>query len=237
MPHFTWFSSARGFSTRVNFCKNLAKRLRNAAFIVLLLRRMDCVVIEHCLVPRNGSMLKPTLEVKQKGDEAARTIALRSLFDSEEGPLLRYAFSLTGRRAVAEDIVQEAFLKLHSDWEKVDEPRAWIFRAVRNRAFNYLRKSKREVLLGPEDGSASDDAGDATPEAMMQRMETIGALRQMLSELDEADQQIVKLKYFQNLKYREISERTGLTVGNVGYRLHHILKQLGDKLRPLGIDE
>ena len=182
-------------------------------------------------------MLKPTPEVKRAPDQGEQALALRSLFDSEEGPLLRYAFSFVGRRAVAEDIVQDAFLKLHSDWEKVDEPRAWIFRAVRNRAFNYLRKSKREVLRGREDDSASEDADDVTPEAMMQRMETIGALRQMLTELDEADRKIVKLKYFDNLKYREISERTGLTVGNVGYRLHHILKQLGERLRPLGIDE
>ena len=59
----------------------------------------------------------------------------------------------------------------------------------------------------------------------------------MLEELDEADRQLVKLKYFSNLKYREISSETGLNVGNIGYRLHHILKELADKLRKLGFDE
>ena len=42
---------------------------------------------------------------------------------------------------------------------------------------------------------------------------------------------------FEGLKYRDISTRTGLSVSNVGYRLHHILKELARKLRPLGIDE
>ncbi len=44
------------------------------------------------------------------------------------------------------------------------------------------------------------------------------------------------MKYFEELKYAEISERTGLSIGNVGYRLHHILKRLADKLRKLGIE-
>ena len=55
--------------------------------------------------------------------------------------------------------------------------------------------------------------------------------------LEEADRQLVHLKYFEDLKYREISTRTGLSIGNVGYRLHHILKQLAGKLRQFGIEE
>jgi RNA polymerase sigma-70 factor (ECF subfamily) len=62
-------------------------------------------------------------------------------------------------------------------------------------------------------------------------------VRQSLEELDESDRQLVKLKYFSDLKYRDISTETGLNIGNVGYRLHHILKELADKLRKLGFDE
>ena len=47
----------------------------------------------------------------------------------------------------------------------------------------------------------------------------------------------MKLKYFEDLKYREISTQTGLNIGNVGYRLHHILKELAARLRKLGFDE
>ena len=58
----------------------------------------------------------------------------------------------------------------------------------------------------------------------------------MVEELNETDRQLVKLKYYEDLKYRDISEKTGLSVSNVGYRLHHILKELASKLRSLGID-
>ena len=67
-------------------------------------------------------------------------------------------------------------------------------------------------------------------------MEAAGTLRLILEELSEADRQLVNLKYFESLKYRDISERTGLSISNVGYRLHHILKELAQKLDQLGID-
>ena len=60
---------------------------------------------------------------------------------------------------------------------------------------------------------------------------------QFILRIDDTDQQLVKLKYFEGLKYRDISAQTGLSISNVGYRLHHILKKLAGQLRPLGIDE
>ena len=60
--------------------------------------------------------------------------SLAAVFEAEESPLLRYAFGLVGRRAVAEDLVQDAFLRLHEHWEDVRQPRPWLFRCVRHRA-------------------------------------------------------------------------------------------------------
>ena len=181
-------------------------------------------------------MLKPTPRVKRSETEEMSELTLRSLFESEETPLLRYAFSLTGRRAVAEEIVQEVFLQLHSRWDEVDSPKAWLYRSVRNSAFNHLRDNKREVFSNDEVTMPSPNTDDDAPDAMLVRMEAVGALRQSLMELDDSDRQLIKLKYFEGLKYGDISAQTGLSVGNVGYRLHHILKGLAAKLEPLGID-
>ncbi len=181
-------------------------------------------------------MLKPTSDVNESGSPPASEVSLRTLFDREESNLLRYAYSLTGRRAVAEEIVQEVFLQLHENWEQVETPRSWLYRSARNSAFQYLRKSRRELLQGNDEVEPVQDKHDQSPEALTARMEACAALRSLLAELTPSDQQLVRLKYFEGLKYREISERTGLTVSNVGYRLHHILKQLAGKLIPLGID-
>ena len=203
---------------------------------VLSLGEDELAVNPNCQAQRIKIMLEPIPRVNQSGAQGVSRLTLRTLFATEETPLLRYAFSLIGRRAVAEEIVQEVFLQLHTHWDNVQSPRAWLFRSVRNRAYNHIRDNKREILNSDDSKTQSPNAEDKTPEALLLRMEATGALRQIVEELDETDRQLVKLKYFENLKYRDISAQTGLSISNVGYRLHHILKELAVKLRPLGID-
>jgi len=180
----------------------------------------------------------PASSSPRPSSKPGQPLTLRELFDAEETPLLRYAFSLTGRRAIAEEIVQEVFLQLHTHWEEVEQTRAWLFRSVRNRSYNHQRDHKREILTDEDQSSQSvdPDAEDEAPDALLQRMEAAGYLRLIVEELDEVDRQLVELKYFDDLKYRDISDQTGLSISNVGYRLHHILKELAEKLRQLGID-
>jgi len=158
---------------------------------------------------------------------------LRQVFANEESALLRYAYGLVGQRETAEDLVQEAFLKLHAHWDDVENPRAWLFRAIRNLALNHIRDHKRETPLdnGHEWHSDSPD-----PEQTLGRLEAVGTLQLLISELDPDDRQLISLKYHENLKYDQISQRTGLSVGNVGYKLHYALKQLADSLRKLGVE-
>jgi len=185
-------------------------------------------------------MLKHSSADETADGQGEPGLSLPQLFDAEESGLLKYAFRLVGRRAVAEEIVQEVFLQLHSRWAEVKQPRHWLYRSVRNRAFNYARDNRREVLADQAACFASaspDGSGDETPEELILRIETAGVLRQTIDSLAEQDRKLVELKYFRGRSYKQISEMTGLSVGNVGYRLHHILKQLAGRLRDLGIDE
>ncbi len=188
-------------------------------------------------VQRDEAMLKSTEEVNLTDLPEMGAPTLRTLFDSEESNLLRFAFSLTGRKAVAEEIVQEVFLQLHAKWGAVREPRAWLFRSVRNQAFHYLRKSRRETLGSDDDTTKIADSLSETPDELVARMETVAELRQLVSKLPEKDRRLVQLKYFEDLKYRDISQRTGLTISNVGYRLHQVLKKLAVGLLPRGVEE
>ena len=56
----------------------------------------------------------------------AKPDSIVAVFESEESGLLGYAIGLVGRRSVAEEIVQETFLRLHQVWSEVDNPRAWL---------------------------------------------------------------------------------------------------------------
>ncbi len=158
---------------------------------------------------------------------------LQEVFASEESPLLRYAHGLVGQRETAEDLVQDAFLKLHAHWDDVTHPRAWLFRSIRNLALNHLRDHQREAPINP-DHEWQHDSPD--PDQALGKLEAIGTLQLLVSELEPADRNLIALKYHDHLKYDQISQRTGLSVGNVGYKLHHTLKHLAESLRRLGIE-
>jgi RNA polymerase sigma factor (sigma-70 family) len=158
---------------------------------------------------------------------------LRAVFDAEESPLLRFAYSLVGQRETAEDLVQDAFIRLHTHWEEVANPRAWLFRSIRNLALNHLRDHRRESPLDP---SVDPPDSSPNPDQTLGKLEAIGTLQLLIAELPPEERQLIRLKYHQDLRYEQISTQTGLSIGNVGYKLHHLLKSLADSLRRMGID-
>src|SRR5688572_31043369 len=67
------------------------------------------------------------------------------LFAALESPLLSYALRLVRERGVAEDVVQEAFMKLHAQFDEVREPRRWLYRTVHNLALNHQRRAGKII--------------------------------------------------------------------------------------------
>lgn len=157
---------------------------------------------------------------------------LAELFQAEESAILGFAIGLVGRRSVAEELVQEAFLRLHRIWEQVENPRGWLYRSLRNLALNHIRDNSRETVTDTIEGTAED----SLPDEVLGRMEAVGMVQLLMAEMPVEDQALLRLKYQDDLKYEDISRKTGLSVSNVGYKLHHLLKELADRLRHAGID-
>ncbi len=159
---------------------------------------------------------------------------IEQVFADLESPLLAYARRLLGDFAVAEDVVQEAFMKLHTQFKKVLTPQPWLYRTVHNLAVDHQRRTNRIVLLGDaKDGDdLANDASDAQPmpDEQIARWEGVGLVRLVLETLDERSREIIRLRFYEDLSYKEISGRTGLTVGHVGYLLHHALKAMAVEL-------
>lgn len=164
---------------------------------------------------------------------------IEEVFIALEAPLLSYALRLTGKTELAEDVVQEAFMKLHAQFQEVREPRRWLYRTVHNLAMNQRRHSAKIVSLHQPDEHGATPDNDATdptlmPDEQIARWEGIGLVRLSLESLDERSRELIRLKFNEDLSYKEISVRTGLKAGHVGYLLHHALKAVAAELAKTG---
>ena len=161
---------------------------------------------------------------------------IEQVFAALESPLLVYAQRILGDFSQAEDVVQDAFMKLHAQFQKVTAPQAWLYRTVHNLAIDHQRRASKMVLVdasGSDEPSPVNDAADPQllPDEQIARWEGIGLVRLVLETLDERSRELVRLRFHEDLSYKEISERTGLTVGHVGYLLHHALKAMAVELQ------
>jgi len=180
------------------------------------------------------------MQPDQASTEPSGCETIEELFDALESPLLTYALRLVSQFSVAEDVVQEAFMKLHAQFDDVREPRRWLYRTVHNLAVNHIRDTAKIVSLdlsSEEDTVSSVETADPQPmpDEQIIRLEGIGLVRLSLETLDDRSREVIRLKFNEELSYKDISIRTGLSAGNVGYLLHHALKAIADELARNGV--
>lgn len=167
---------------------------------------------------------------------------IEELFEALESPLLNYARRLGAELSIAEETVQEAFMILHAQFGTVREPRRWLYRTVHNLTLNQRRHSDKNrplvaLINADSQSNANTDTTDPAlpPDEQIARTEGIGLVRLSIETLDVRSRELIHLRFGDDLSYKEISVRTGLTVGHVGYLLHHALKSMADELAKTGV--
>ena len=150
-------------------------------------------------------------------------------------------YRLTGRRDVAEDLLQETFLRVVRTIEQYEHAgrfEAWLFRIAANLARDRARKLGRRGTTGSLDEgsgsgmpSAATLAGDAGgPEQSLLRAEAGAELEAALSRLSDAEREIILLRHFSELSFREIADLLGVPLGTALARAHRALKRLKAEL-------
>lgn len=152
---------------------------------------------------------------------------MQELLRRFEIPLLQYATRITGDRERARDVVQETFIELQrSPREQLDHaPAKWLFTVCRNRALNVCRKEKRMTYLD-EEILDTHEGDEPAPFAQLEQKEATGFLLRIVATLPLRQQEVIQLKFQNDLSYQEIAEITKLSVSNVGVLLHTALKTL-----------
>ena len=171
-----------------------------------------------------------------------------SAFERDIVPHLASAYSLARwlvkDPAVAEDVVQDAFVRALGAFERFrgENPRAWLLQIVRNVALDAIERRRRHAtreVSGARDNEGADD-GDPLlqipdssddPEAALARSQDGRALDTLLAALPADLRECIVLRELEDLSYKEISEITGSPIGTVMSRLWRARRSLAAAAR------
>jgi RNA polymerase sigma-70 factor (ECF subfamily) len=159
---------------------------------------------------------------------------VRSTLREHEGPLVRYAASITGDVEQARDVVQDTFLRLcaQSPARLQGHVVEWLFTVCRHRALDVRRKESRMQPLH-DNHLAGCASADPPPSAAAEQAETQSRVLALLAVLPDNQREVVRLKFQNGLSYREISHITNLSVSHVGVLLHTAIKTMRQQFQAM----
>lgn len=152
---------------------------------------------------------------------------LGPLFDRYHVPLFDFLSRMTGNRQVAEDLVQEVFLrvlKYRGTYREGARFGTWIFSIARNVRTDYFSRREAAVPLSDEVLEAPDNSPG--PEGETEMDSESDQLRAALMKLREDRRELLILARYQCLRHEAIAELLDIDTGTVKVRLHRALKEL-----------
>ena len=152
--------------------------------------------------------------------------SIAELFDAHHRSLFRYLVRLCGDPDVAEDAIQETFMRLVEKPPRGPVERAWLFTVAKNSALEHLRtRSRRQRVLAAQGGRApvADPPHDPheTLEAHERQQIVLSALAALTTK-----ERIAVLMREEGFSHREIAAAVGTTTGSVGTLLARALIRL-----------
>ncbi|MFT5498181.1 MAG: RNA polymerase sigma factor (sigma-70 family) [Kiritimatiellia bacterium] len=179
------------------------------------------------------------LEIEALMNDASKTKEelVKMIMTHHESALLRYATRLVNDPNAAQDVVQNTFIKLYKGWDNGSRPdrhiKSWLYKVTHNNAVDYIRKENRVRDLHERHAEELESLKDHE-KTKLKREDAMNMALEHIHQLKPNEQQVVLLRLQEGLSYREISEITNETEGNVGYLLHHAVKKLSSSLREAG---
>ncbi len=155
-------------------------------------------------------------------DGDARAFAV--VFDRHAGVAFSLAYRMCGRRALAEEVVQEAFLSLWRSGARYERARgsvrSWVLAVVHHRAIDVLRHESARAGrdIHDEELGATLPAEQRT-ELEVERRSDARLVRGALEELPAEQRQVIELAYFSGFSHSEIAELLGIPAGTVKGRM------------------
>ncbi len=171
-------------------------------------------------------MLQPaTMRQSENALPAPFACALRA-WREHQSELKGYLIHRLGDRALAEDLLQDVFLKAMRAGERfcaLDNPRAWLFQVARNALVDHLRLA-RELVPLPDDLAVEEDEIRAPVDALAECLERV------LSELPPDDRDIIRRCDLEQTKLHVYAETHGLTLPATKSRIQRARQRMRDAM-------
>jgi RNA polymerase sigma-70 factor, ECF subfamily len=162
--------------------------------------------------------------------------ALSKLYDRYSRTVFGVGMKILGDRSMAEELVQEVFLKVWRSSRTFDSARGsfstWLYRVTRSVALDLYRKRGRRIRP-VSDGQlhvAAERDPSAGPQEIVDESWLSWRVSRALEVLDAPHREVIDLAYFGGLSQREISEQTGVPLGTVKTRTASAYKSLREEL-------
>ena len=171
-----------------------------------------------------------------EGDENA----FDELVDRYYRQIYRFLVRFTGSEHLAEDLIQEVFVKLYKSASTFDPGRRfrpWLYQIAANTARDMLRsasRNSRRISFQNSDDEAETTLDQLVPgvagspdEAMIER-ETSEKVKETLMQMQDQLREILILAYYNQLPYKDIADSLGIPLGTVKSRLHKAVSTFGE---------
>ena len=167
-----------------------------------------------------------------RGDESA----FQPVFHHYNRELLPFIVRLTGSKEAAEEVIQEVFLRLWQQRDKLNgirNPRAWIIRIASNISFTYLRKQITESRLYEK--LQTSPSFNATPENELAAKEIAMQIREAVLRLNPSERRVFELSRDRGMSIPEIAESLGLSPHTIKNQLTTALKAIRNSLSKVSL--
>ncbi len=175
--------------------------------------------------------------LKASYGEESRHEVFRSVWKEYHARIQFFVRSFTGLSpSEEEDIAQDIMLKVYRNLHRYNPLYSfttWIYRIARNHCLDVLRHSvKTRAIFRDTDAdmAESHSSQGANPESDAIHRELRTIIEEGLRELRDADRQVAYLRFYEDMKYRDISKIMGIPSGTLKYRIHEIKEILKQKL-------
>ena len=160
--------------------------------------------------------------------------ALGELFERYRHQVYRVALAIVRDPFIAEDILQDCFLKLYTYAHRIDIERPlmpWLYRVTANLSYTFVtRNQKRRVPLDDIGEQQLVSPAGQGPDRLTEKIELRNDVRQAIETLTNQQRIVVILHYLANMSIQDIAETLDCPVGTVKSRLHHARQNLRQRL-------